>query len=629
MAEHVLNGGSVTQLPQDEHLRSRVAETVERLKQERATVLVKDLEREDLAATEIPAGEIEAEDRHETPVAETPVTIPVADTEGPVRSTTTPEIPAQPATTPFESSLRSIHDRDPEQANRILNTIEGKDGPIREKFLKAIAATETQREAQVERARKSLSKEAFGFVKNIGERYQRLPLGVKVGIAASLWAGTQLFSGGLGAIFAGAVVGKRILTGAATAVTIEAALHKLHERKGKTRTENQEMWDRRIALLSGVLAGGGAMYLFEKFGGGSVPSPDTARIAELRHELGASGSLRLDTPSPLYDMAHTPEVNAVVTGEAPVASFPNMPSGIPSIEVTVKSGDNLWNLITEKMDAQGLTATLTADQKTYFIDSLKDKFAAMSPDELKAIGIGSGNIDMIRAGETIDLTKVLGDTQFVPSALHNAEMFNGNLAPAGEHVIEQVTPAPAGEHLITPEDLPASITETPADQLPEHPIPQAAPENVLRDGSGEVVRDGFGDPVRTGENLLDHAYTREHFSEHEISRLGDAVSAGPEKGLPETLNVIYPPTDGEVWTVGEKSASWAAMKGQSAWELFYRPESLDSSLASNPSTSKLRAFIQGLTEYNIQPERSETVEGFLKRALATVAEKSPNRTWSA
>lgn len=660
------------------------------------SVPVTDLEREDLAATDLSIDEavLETADREREDVVATgvaadvpaieqePVAVPVADTEMSMahqekaaeRATPFDEIPQElpktsdgegvaetaggepaPPQTAFETALRKIHDRDPEQANRILNTIEGKDGPVREKFLKLIAATETQREEQVERAEKSLSEKVFGFVKNMGEQYKSLSFGKKVGIGMALItavAGGMLLSGAaLPAALTAGFTGKRIygaaMMGMVTAIAVEADRKRYHEKKGGERTEQEAAKDRRHALLMGLLASGGvlaagqaisgATQIYEHFNGAGAVS---ARIAELKQELGMGPS---SSPTLYETFGQTPEVNAVMNGEAPAASFPEHMGGgsasvidaapLDKIEVTVKPGDNLWNLIKERVDAQQLTANLNADQKIRFINSIKNEFAAMSPEELKAIGFGSGNIDMIHPGDTIDLTKVLGDTSFLPEALHDAEMFDGHLAPkveitpeAAAGISEQVVSAPAAS---AAEDLPASITETPMDELPENEAP-VAPENTLRDSSGETVRDGFGDPVRTGEDtLLDQPYTREQFTSKELGRLNEAIAAGPDRGLADSLNVIYPPADGEVWTVGEKSASWASMKGQSAWELFYRPESLDPSVASNSSTPKLRAFMQGLSEYNIQPERSETVESFLRRALGVVAEKSTNQTWSA
>ncbi|OHA84587.1 MAG: hypothetical protein A2408_02970 [Candidatus Yonathbacteria bacterium RIFOXYC1_FULL_52_10] len=636
------------------------------------SIPVADAEREltNTGAPHSPVEEISLQKIFASRESKTPVSNAAQETSG----AGTPAQTLESAPTPFETTLRKIHERDPEKAIRILNTIEGKDGPVREKFLKLITATETQQEVQLARAEKSLSEKAFGFVKNIGENYQRLPFAVKVGLGGVLWAGTILSSGALGAIFATGVVGRRMFTGAATAVTVEAALQRYHERKGGSRTETQEKKDRLIALMAGVL-GASAGSLFSMASDALESSGATTaaaeRIAEIRKELGIPmerasllpndpgqlatqeptnvnfndpdfgnqpSVLRVDNPSPLETFASASETHASfpgITEPLPLEITPDV-SGVneaiplEKIEVSIKSGDNLWNIIKEKVDAQQLTANLTPDQKIRFINSLKNGFEALPQAEREALGFGHGDIDKIYAGKTLDLTKVLGNTNFVQEALHDAEMFDGHITAATPEaaagISEQIVSAPATTPI---EDIPASITETPVSEIPEKPA-SVAPENTLHDRSGNIVRDNFGNPVLAGENVsLDQAYVREHFAPKELGRLSEAVIAGPERGLSDALNVIYPPADGEVWTAGEKSASWTTMKGQSAWELVYRPESLGQQIAADPSSVKMRAFIQAMTEYNIQPERSETVEGFLKRALSVIAEKSPNRTWSA
>lgn len=74
----------------------------------------------------------------------------------------------------------------------------------------------------------------------------------------------------------------------------------------------------------------------------------------------------------------------------------------------VKSGDNLWDIIKEKIGGQMQEHKLEAGQRTYSIDELKDRFARMSPEELKGIGISSGDINDLKPGDKIDLTKILG-----------------------------------------------------------------------------------------------------------------------------------------------------------------------------------------------------------------------------
>ncbi|MHB8651929.1 MAG: hypothetical protein ACYC8S_02225 [Minisyncoccota bacterium] len=124
----------------------------------------------------------------------------------------------------------------------------------RELYNQYLSALDRQRSETEARAKMNLSEKAFHVVKKWGEKYQRLPLSLKVGIGIGLAGGAFLSSGILGAFFATGVAIRRGLVGAATAVTIEAFLQKRHERGGATRTERQESRDRLVALMSGAVA---------------------------------------------------------------------------------------------------------------------------------------------------------------------------------------------------------------------------------------------------------------------------------------------------------------------------------------------------------------------------------------
>ncbi len=90
------------------------------------------------------------------------------------------------------------------------------------------------------------------------------------------------------------------------------------------------------------------------------------------------------------------------------SSAPHEDTQKTRIEHTVKSGDNLWKIIDQKL---GENPQLDEGERTHAIDDLKDKFSEMSDKQLKEIGIDSGNIHKLEVGKTIDLTSVMGDTQ--------------------------------------------------------------------------------------------------------------------------------------------------------------------------------------------------------------------------
>ena len=81
--------------------------------------------------------------------------------------------------------------------------------------------------------------------------------------------------------------------------------------------------------------------------------------------------------------------------------------GVPSIEA--HSGDSTWKLLGQYLSAKDSHfAGMNEAQKTYAIDALKDKLAAMSPDQLKSAGFGSGDIGKLGIGEHINFDKLVG-----------------------------------------------------------------------------------------------------------------------------------------------------------------------------------------------------------------------------
>ncbi len=92
----------------------------------------------------------------------------------------------------------------------------------------------------------------------------------------------------------------------------------------------------------------------------------------------------------------------------------------------------MWKIIENKLQSQGDFKGLNEGQRTYLIDTFKDKITAMSPDKLKEIGILSGDPNVLKAGEHIDLTSVLGNTEVVQNAKHASEMLSNTASKAIE-----------------------------------------------------------------------------------------------------------------------------------------------------------------------------------------------------
>lgn len=100
----------------------------------------------------------------------------------------------------------------------------------------------------------------------------------------------------------------------------------------------------------------------------------------------------------------------------PVGTFertPSAPNPLESINIfdnpiTVTEQDRLrglWGILERKLtDAHMLDNTVSPQRKNYMIDFLEKKLQALGPETLKDLGFGSGNINVIRAGEQLNLS---------------------------------------------------------------------------------------------------------------------------------------------------------------------------------------------------------------------------------
>lgn len=134
-----------------------------------------------------------------------------------------------------------------------------------------------------------------------------------------------------------------------------------------------------------------------------------------------------------------PGVQGVGTAQDKIAEkIHNLVSGEPgtqeAFEYTahVKPGDSVWKIIENKLQSQGDFKGMNEGQRTYLIDTFKDKITAMSPEKLKAIGILSGDPNALKAGENIDLSSVLGNTETLQNAKHASETLSSAASKAIE-----------------------------------------------------------------------------------------------------------------------------------------------------------------------------------------------------
>ncbi len=113
-----------------------------------------------------------------------------------------------------------------------------------------------------------------------------------------------------------------------------------------------------------------------------------------------------------------------------------------SSEHVVAKGETTWGIIKGELERRGVLATLEkGGQKDYLLDALKDRLEHIqqaSPEELKAMGISSLDIDTLKVGDTLNVNLLI-DEETLNQALEKAE----HLSPKDIEAIESY------EHLRT------------------------------------------------------------------------------------------------------------------------------------------------------------------------------------
>ncbi len=321
-----------------------------------------------------------------------------------------------------------------EQGTVVLSDTEGEITPEQQLILDRIYKKVDRVEKGLVARAKEAGAEALNNVRKIDEVWKKVSPKQKLAISGIL------ILSGLGSVAIGSAIAVGGVTAASLTLrglgmislfgTFERMLVSGHQKKTDVPRSDAEI--KRHAIMAGALA----LAL-----GALMPKA-------LSDFIGSEG------------LPLTP--GSAVTTEAPIVEL--IPQPTSKIEFVVEKGDTLWGGIETKLSAQGLFAGMEAGQKTYVLDALKDKFAAMSPKELVDIGFSSGNIDLVHPGDTIDLTKVLGDAQLLPNVLHQAEMLSPEQISSIENPKTINVPSDALASPFVPTDTPASFA-VPADAL--------------------------------------------------------------------------------------------------------------------------------------------------------------------
>ncbi len=191
---------------------------------------------------------------------------------------------------------------------------------------------------------------------------------------------------------------------------------------------NRSRWG-KVAVVGGIAAILAYMYIGKNWDG----EPDLVQYVPQRG-AGSSG----EAPRSFFDQirewfrgtAVSPDTMTVgpeVTAPASVSS--EVVAGV--FEHAVKKGDTVWSIVQhmlpEKFPAS-VFAKLGPEQVAYIVDGLKDSLEKLTPQQLKELGISSGNIGKIFPGDTLNFTKLF----------ENQTLFNDLLEKARGLTQEQI-----------------------------------------------------------------------------------------------------------------------------------------------------------------------------------------------
>ena len=433
----------------------------------------------------------------------------------------------------------------------------------------------------------------------LGKRYNELPKSVKIGIGVGL-AGTA-FATGATAAFLGAGVW-RIAASSGMFVSLAEALRINYETKtGEKRSRVRAGAHIAGALAFSLLLGSGAL---------SAAAHNVAELFSTETEItqpkkaSTAGKISAIPPEQLTsDALEKSDYQNIPTEVAPAGAV--MP------EYSVKSGDNLYKIIRENFpEIKGLDAGKQEN-------AIENILAKMSKDPA-SFGIKGGNINALKTSDIINLQKIqeIIETHQVKGE-GIIERAQGLSAETVERIKGYVPPDKpslgsfdGGVHTV---DL-ATFNEARQETVDDAPVEKGGEDVVLNQPHGTTDDNNI---YRGAESAMSGEMLAKHFETSPESLKG--VVRGPDitaiEDARKMLTVKLDTTFGEKGffgfgaTSGEKSADWLAIKGKTVGEL------LADKSPSEPFTKAMNLVGELGGASGQIARRSETVEGFVKRAL--------------
>jgi len=246
-----------------------------------------------------------------------------------------------------------------------------------------------------------------------------------------------------------------------------------------------------------------------------------------------------ESPEMVSEKIALPE-NIKVTGgvSEPIEASPEP---LPSYSYEVKSGDNMWNILDSELRTRGYSRDLDTVERIYLTDVLKDKLADMSREELRDIGISSGNIGILAIGDDIDLSRVFNNPDFMGNAWRDAnsltdattESIQRNIDAASSETtppLDPETPSETNGGGGPPEEPQSSVEPTAyAEEIAEKTQPISESKEAL-----EIVDDVTKNPTEL--NIESPNTSREPG--------GEPPNLSPEQRAIESLDSFGEPSEG-------------------------------------------------------------------------------------
>ncbi|PIT91122.1 hypothetical protein COU17_02060 [Candidatus Kaiserbacteria bacterium CG10_big_fil_rev_8_21_14_0_10_49_17] len=299
-------------------------------------------------------------------------------------------------------------------------------------------------------------------VRTVGEWYKKQPLWRKLALSATLAgagiAGAATGGGVIGGVAFLGVGVQRFLGGTSAFVGVEAILRKAKEKNSRWWNEHPTAYGAIVGIA--VAAGAGRMifdgldegskWVFgevdkevKDIAGGTEKTPEAATVTTPPAEMPEYNptdsrvpavDVTPDTvgvtpedvapPTPTEKLPHVSEVTPDTVGVTAEDALSN--ESAPSAhEYIVRPGNTVWGLIEHDPRIADVMKTLSPEQRVYLVDYLKDRFAEMKPEQLRAIGIDSGNINKIFPGQRINLDSIMNNRDILDRAIDGAR----NLSP--------------------------------------------------------------------------------------------------------------------------------------------------------------------------------------------------------